>query len=190
MTSDAVSMAAAPADRRRRLAKACDPCRKRKLRCDGVRPVCTRCHHLTARNARSAPCHYADVHKLAARPRRRRNPEDTSRQHEAHSASPNPPLPGEDDLGSSNNDSPASRLPPNVAVGAHSPSRSTRSQQIGSAASATPLREDARRTSSGSTWRAESVNIPRPVSDTIVGGSADMRFFGMRLHMECALTGH
>ncbi|KAM3553464.1 hypothetical protein MY1884_006662 [Beauveria asiatica] len=48
----------APArDRRRRIAKACDPCRLKKVKCNGVRPACARCQQL------DAPCRYADVMK-------------------------------------------------------------------------------------------------------------------------------
>lgn len=51
-------------DRRRRFAKACDSCRRRKVRCSGVRPVCTRCSRL------AITCVYADVDKPPARKRR------------------------------------------------------------------------------------------------------------------------
>ncbi|BDD62685.1 hypothetical protein MAP00_007646 [Monascus purpureus] len=51
-------------DRRRRFAKACDPCRRRKVRCSGVRPVCARCSRL------AITCVYADVDKPPARKRR------------------------------------------------------------------------------------------------------------------------
>ncbi|KAK9784057.1 putative Zn(2)-C6 fungal-type domain-containing protein [Seiridium cardinale] len=53
-------------DRRRRFAKACDSCRTKKLRCDGVRPICTRCQD------RAIACDYADVHKPTT-PRQRRS---------------------------------------------------------------------------------------------------------------------
>ncbi|XEV00963.1 hypothetical protein FSHL1_006250 [Fusarium sambucinum] len=48
-------------DRRRRLAKACDHCRKGKVRCDGSRPVCGRCQ------GGGSDCHYADVDKPVPR---------------------------------------------------------------------------------------------------------------------------
>ncbi|SCV28360.1 related to transcriptional activator Mut3p [Fusarium fujikuroi] len=51
-------------DRRRRLAKACDHCRKGKVRCDGTRPVCGRCRGC------GNDCHYADVDKPDPRQRR------------------------------------------------------------------------------------------------------------------------
>ncbi|KAJ4229180.1 hypothetical protein NW759_003902 [Fusarium solani] len=50
-------MAGVRVDRRRRFAKACDACRRKKLRCDGQRPICTRCQRL------GNSCRYADVDK-------------------------------------------------------------------------------------------------------------------------------
>ncbi|EXL91972.1 hypothetical protein FOIG_14855 [Fusarium odoratissimum NRRL 54006] len=59
-------------DRRRRLAKACDHCRKGKVRCDGTRPVCGRCRGC------GNECHYADVDKPDPRQRRSRVPSRNS----------------------------------------------------------------------------------------------------------------
>ncbi|KAK1954657.1 hypothetical protein LY78DRAFT_593800, partial [Colletotrichum sublineola] len=45
--------------------QACDYCRAKKVKCDGTRPVCSRCLGL------QAPCNYADVSKPARRQRLR-----------------------------------------------------------------------------------------------------------------------
>ncbi|KAF1353261.1 hypothetical protein BDV97DRAFT_111061 [Delphinella strobiligena] len=42
---------------KRRTAKACDACRKRKIKCDGVRPKCSRC------SLNGFNCIYADFEK-------------------------------------------------------------------------------------------------------------------------------
>lgn len=39
---------------RQRVSHACEPCRRRKAKCDGLQPSCTRCSELTI------PCYYAD----------------------------------------------------------------------------------------------------------------------------------
>lgn len=44
-------------DRRRRISKACDSCRQKKLKCDGIRPACSRCMQY------DIACMYADVAK-------------------------------------------------------------------------------------------------------------------------------
>ncbi|KAH6977103.1 hypothetical protein BKA56DRAFT_63681 [Ilyonectria sp. MPI-CAGE-AT-0026] len=49
----------------RRIAKACDSCRRRRTKCSGTRPVCSQC---TSTNAN---CHYSDrVDRQAGRPER------------------------------------------------------------------------------------------------------------------------
>ncbi|KAF3343151.1 Glucosylceramidase [Verticillium dahliae VDG2] len=62
-------------DRRRRIAKACDSCRQKKLKCDGIRPACSRCMQY------DIACMYADV----AKPPYRRSRNKTERHPDAAS---------------------------------------------------------------------------------------------------------
>jgi hypothetical protein len=43
---------------RRRSARACEPCRQRKIKCDGVRPLCGQCEY------NSHTCSYEDVKRV------------------------------------------------------------------------------------------------------------------------------
>ncbi|KAH8660446.1 fungal-specific transcription factor domain-containing protein [Xylariales sp. PMI_506] len=160
-------MADTPADRRRRLAKACDPCRRKKLRCDGIRPVCGRCLGL------NSLCRYADVHKPPRRSRRSglgaQEPSELSLA-DTHS------------LIGTGTQSPVSNPLVDVAVDVPVTPKSIRCPQQSSAGDSEPLphihgpRSGPIGTrNASSARRADAAPL---TSDTLVGGSADTRYFG------------
>lgn len=156
-----------PGDRRRRFAKACDSCRRKKLRCDGVRPLCARCQDA------NTPCHYTDVHKPESRQRRGRDSTRTPRR-----------LDDEQDAGPS-----IATASPTVPR-AHAPGIEASSGLDGAlsartdnAEPVTPAREEDRQILSSDARLPDQPGNPRPNDcagdpDTIVGRNVDTRYFG------------
>ncbi|KAF7522531.1 hypothetical protein G7054_g12112 [Neopestalotiopsis clavispora] len=151
-------------DRRRRFAKACDPCRRKKLRCDGVRPLCARCRDS------NTPCHYADVQKPATRRSRARDSTSTPRR-----------LDGEHGTRSViGSESPSVQW--STPAGIEAPREDgTSSRRHTNLAPSTPATENAGPRGVGSGHRVGSsvrANDPARDPDTIVGRNVDTRFFG------------
>ncbi|ETS84693.1 hypothetical protein PFICI_02718 [Pestalotiopsis fici W106-1] len=151
-------------DRRRRFAKACDSCRRKKLRCDGVRPLCARCQDA------NTPCHYADVDKPETRRSRARDSTRTPRRLDDNSG-----------VGSG-----MGSTTPNVhwsspaVIEAPSSVASTLPRRSNNVGPTTPAGEDGGACSlqsahpAGTSRTQDSAGDP----DTIVGRNVDTRFFG------------
>ncbi|KAG5744281.1 hypothetical protein H9Q69_000031 [Fusarium xylarioides] len=135
-------------DRRRRLAKACDHCRKGKVRCDGTRPVCGRCRGC------GNDCHYADVDKPDPRQRRSKTSSRNSTRDSIAEAS----FEGVDSSSALLSDSSVVQTVahPHLHLEAHHGFHNFTESGPGQALTATDT-------------------SPR---DTIVGGNGDMRYFG------------
>ncbi|KIV94625.1 hypothetical protein PV10_02376 [Exophiala mesophila] len=90
----------------RRVAAACDDCRQKKIKCDGVRPVCSPCRLRTrstrcswgVRKVRGVGVSHADLRRLQERVRELEESKDVVKSHQPHASteeSLEPPVPDE-----------------------------------------------------------------------------------------------